>query len=159
MENYLVLPFWLAQQHLAVALENVVRVLPALQWVPLPGAPDSVRGVVNVQGKILPVIDLARRFDWPSPPLLLWQPFIWLKTSSRELLLPVERVESAASCEARNFSPAPHPDVPSKLLKGVVRTAEGLLLIQDVEQLLSEVDDVHLSAALADDRGAADDSP
>lgn len=154
MESYLVLPFWLAEQHLAVSLEQVVRVLPALLCTPLPGAPATVLGVVNVQGQILPVVDLARRFDWPSPPLLLWQPFIWLKTSSRELLLPVDRVESASSYAIQDFAPAPHPRVPSRLLEGVLRTEKGLLLIQDVEQVLSDADEEQLSAALLDSREA-----
>ncbi|HLD67021.1 MAG TPA: chemotaxis protein CheW [Pseudomonas sp.] len=150
------LPFWLAEQHLAVSLAHVVRVLPALLCSPLPGAPATVLGVVNVQGRILPVVDLARRFDWPSPPLLLWQPFIWLKTTNRDLLLPVDRVESASRYAIQDFAPAPHPSVPSRLLKGVLRTEEGLLLIQDVEQVLSDADDEQLDAALLDSRGATD---
>lgn len=149
MDRYLVLPFWLAGQHLAVALETVVRVLPALICTPLPGAPDTVCGLVNVRGQILPVVDLAQRFAWPSAPPALWQPFLWLKTQSRELLVPVEAVETVSSCAAQDFAPAPHPRVPSTLLKGVVRTAEGMLLIQDVEQVLSDADEERLAAALA----------
>jgi len=149
MDRYLVLPFWLAGQHFAVALESVVRVLPALLSTPLPGAPTTVCGLVNVQGNILPVIDLAQRFGWASAPLALWQPFIWLKTSKRELLLPVEAVAAVLSCAAADFTPAPDPHVPSSLLHGVLRTAEGMLLIQNVEQLLSARDETYLAAALA----------
>ncbi|MCY1275310.1 CheW-like domain protein [compost metagenome] len=154
MDRYFVLPFWLAGQHLAVSLDSVVRVLPALLWTPLPGAPDTVFGLVNVRGQVLPVVDLARRFAWPSATPTLWQPFLWLKTQQRELLVPVEAVEAAASCAAEDFSPAPHPQVPSALLKGVVRTAEGLLLIQDVEQVLSDADEERLAEALVLARGA-----
>ena len=156
MENYLVLPFWLAGQHLAVALDSVVRVLPALLCTPLPGAPPGIRGLVNVQGRILPVIDLAHRFGWLSPPLLLWQPFIWLKTTQRDLLLPVERVESALRCAAEDVVPANRPQVPSSMLSGVLRTASGLLLIQDVEQLLSATDETGLQAALQAQVGGTD---
>jgi purine-binding chemotaxis protein CheW len=153
MDRYLVLPFWLAGQRFAVALENVVRVLPALLSTPLPGAPATISGLVNVQGSILPVVDLARHFEWPSAPLALWQPFIWLKTSKRELLLPVETVAAVLSYAAADFSPAPDPHVPSKVLCGVLRTAEGMLLIQDVEQLLSDEDEISLAEALAQQAG------
>ena len=154
MDRYFVLPFWLAGQHLAVSLDSVVRVLPALAWTPLPGAPDTVTGLVNVRGQVLPVVDLARRFSWPSAAPALWQPFLWLKTRQRELVVPVEAVEAATSCADEDFSPAPHPQVPSAILKGVVRTAEGLLLIQDVEQVLSDADEERLTAALAQARSA-----
>ena len=149
MDRYLVLPFWLAGQHLAVALDTVVRVLPALICTPLPGAPNTVLGLVNVHGRLLPVVNLAQRFAWPAAPTTLWQPFLWLKTQRRELLIPVESVETVQSCAAQDFAPAPHPQVPSSFLKGVMRTAEGLLLIQDVEQVLSDADEEHLAAALA----------
>ena len=156
MDRYLMLPFWLAGQHLAVALEQVVRVLPALQSTPLPGAPEAICGLVNVRGKLLPVVDLARRFGWAAPVLGLWQPFIWLRSSKRDLLLPVERVEAVSACAAEDLTPAPDPRVPSSLLRGVVRSAEGLLLIQDVEQLLSEADEGRLSELLADGEGTLD---
>lgn len=150
MDRFLVLPFWLAGQHLAVPLDSVVRVLPALAYTPLPGAPDTVFGLVNVRGQLLPVVDLALRFAWPAALLSsLWQPFLWLKTQQRELLVPVEAVEAAVSCSIADFSAASRPDVPSAILKGVVRTGDGLLLIQDVEQVLSDADEQRLAAALA----------
>ncbi len=155
MDRYLVLPFWLANQHLAVALEQVVRVLPALQSTPLPGAPETICGLVNVRGRLLPVVDLARRFGWPSPAPALWQPFLWLRSSARDLLLPVERVEPASACAAADFTPAPDPRVPSTLLRGVVRSDQGLLLIQDVEQLLSAADEARLDELLADGEAVA----
>jgi purine-binding chemotaxis protein CheW len=149
MDRYQVLPFWLAEQPFAVALEQVVRVLPALQSTPLPGAPETICGLVNVRGRLLPVVDLARRFGWSMPALGLWQPFIWLRTSQRELLLPVQRVAPASSYLAADFTRTPDPRVPSNLLLGAVRSAEGLVLIQDVEQLLSEADEARLSELLA----------
>lgn len=156
MDRYVMLPFWLAEQRLAVTLDQVVRVLPALQVTPLPGAPEAVCGLVNVHGKLLPVVDLALRFGWVPPVPGLWQPFIWLRSSTRELLLPVTRVESVCSAVAEDFIPAPDPRVPSSLLRGVLRTDEGLLLIQDVEQLLSDSDEVQLAALLTDDGRLAD---
>lgn len=156
MDRYVMLPFWLAEQRLAVTLDQVVRVLPALQVSPLPGAPEAVCGLVNVRGKLLPVVDLARRFGWATPVPGLWQPFIWLRSSVRELLLPVARVESVCSAAAEDFIPAPDPRVPSSLLRGALRTDQGLLLIQDVEQMLSAGDELQLAALLSDDGRLAD---
>ncbi|QLC72326.1 purine-binding chemotaxis protein CheW [Pseudomonas sp. LPB0260] len=156
MDRYLVLPFWLSGQHLAVALDQVVRVLPALQSTPLPGAPETICGLANVRGKLLPVVDLARRFGWKTPELTLWQPFIWLTSSTRELLLPVDQVEAVLACSAEDFTATPDPRVPSSLLRGVVRSSDGLLLIQDVELLLSDADEQRLDALLATQEGRLD---
>ena len=159
MQASSVLTFTIAGQQLAVPLEHVLKVLPALLSTPLPGAPDTVSGLVNVHGQLIPVVDLARRFGWTSPERSLWQPFIWLKTSRRELLLAVEWVEAVRSYVAGDFSVAPDPIVPSDLLCGVVRTADGMLLIQDVEKLLSSSDEQCLALALAQHHGAFSENP
>lgn len=156
METFSVLPFTLSGHQLAVPVQDVLKVLPALLSTPLPGAPDTVRGLVNVRGQLLPVIDLACRFGWDSPQRALWQPFVWLKSSRRELLLAVQTVEPVRSYQAADFSPAPDPTVPSEMLRGVVRTADGMLLIQDVEKVLSAADEECLAVALAEHGGTLD---
>jgi purine-binding chemotaxis protein CheW len=102
------------------------------------------------------VVDLARRFGWKTPELTLWQPFIWLTSSTRELLLPVDQVEAVLTCSAEDFTATPDPRVPSSLLRGVVRSSDGLLLIQDVELLLSDADEQRLDALLAAQEGRLD---
>lgn len=148
MDRFSVLPFRLAGQQLAVPLDNVIRVIPALKCTPLPGAPQTVLGLVNLRGQMVPVIDLARCFAWPTPPLTLWQPFLWLRSRQRDLLAPVEAVETASECSAEHLFAADRPQVPSARLRGVLRTDEGMMLIQDVEQLLSDAEERQLQLAL-----------
>ncbi|QVM87460.1 chemotaxis protein CheW [Pseudomonas lalucatii] len=157
MDRQLVLPFGLSDQRLAIALEQVVRVLPALRVTPCL-EPPSILGLANIRGQLLPVVDLARRFGWVATAPSLWQPFIWLTSSTRELLLPVARVETASIYAAEDFTAAPDPRVPSTLLRGVVRSGDGLLLIQDVEQLLSDEDEGRLDALLTARAGGLDDA-
>lgn len=152
MDRFSVLPFRLAGQRLAIPLEKVIRVIPALKCTPLPGAPQTILGLVNLRGQIVPVVDLGRRFAWSSGSLALWQPFIWLHGRSRELLVPVEAVEPVTQCQIADLVEADGPRVPSELIRGVVRTEEGMLLIQDVEQLLSDTEEAELQRAL-DARG------
>ncbi|WP_275589439.1 chemotaxis protein CheW [Pseudomonas sp. KSR10] len=158
MEGLSVLPFTIGNLQCAVPLENVVKVLPALLNTPLPGAPESVCGLVNLRGQVLPVIDLSGRFGLHPAQQSLWQPLIWLKTSRRELLLSAESVAVVLACEPESFFPAPDPRVPSNLLHGVVRSATGMLLIQDVEQLLSAADEQRLAEAMAQATEAGNES-
>lgn len=157
MDRFSVLPFRLAGQQLAVPLENVIRVIPALKCNPLPGAPQTVLGLVNLRGQVVPVIDLARCFAWPTPALDLWQPFLWLRSRHRELLVPVEAVETASEYAAEHLFAAAQPQVPSQRIRGVLRTDEGMLLIQDVEQLLSDTEERQLQQALELAEGDDDD--
>ncbi|MFI8743813.1 chemotaxis protein CheW [Pseudomonas sp. NPDC077186] len=158
MDRFSVLPFRLAGQQLAVPLENVIRVIPALKCTPLPGAPQTVLGLVNLRGQMVPVIDLARCFSWPSSPLALWQPFLWLRSHQRDLLAPVDAVETACECMVEHLFEADRPQVPSQRIRGVLRTDEGMLLIQDVEQLLSDAEEQQLQRALETVESGDDDA-
>ncbi len=56
MNSYLL--FTLAKRRFAVPLESVERVVHMVEITPLPDARDPIRGVVNVQGEAVPVVDL-----------------------------------------------------------------------------------------------------
>ncbi len=148
MEQLHLLPFRLGLHHLAVPVAEVVRVLPALLWTELPGCPLSVDGVVNVRGRLLAQVDLARCFGWPSPQLQLWRPLIWLKLRDRHIVIPVDQVYSVMSCDPQQLMTSTDPQINSNQLKGVIQTDNGIWLIQDIEQLLSESDELLLQQAL-----------
>lgn len=148
MEQIHLLPFRLGQHRLAIPVTEVVRVLPALLWTELPGCPLSVNGIVNVKGMLLAQIDLARCFGWPSVSLHLWRPLIWLKLRDRHIVIPVDQVDSVMSFDPQQLMPNTDPQINSNQLKGVVHTDQGILLIQDIEQLLSESDELLLQQAL-----------
>lgn len=58
-----VLEFKLGTEHYAVQTEHVGEVYPLKDLTPLPGTPPFVRGIVNLRGRIVPVLDLKRLFD------------------------------------------------------------------------------------------------
>ena len=60
-EQYLT--FTLAGEDYGVNILNVEEIRGLDTWTRIPNAPDFVRGVVNIRGSIVPVIDLRERFD------------------------------------------------------------------------------------------------
>jgi len=145
-----VLPFHLAAQQFAVPLDNVVRVIPMLLPTQLPGAPVNIAGVVSVHGQVLPVVDLAHTCRQPELKIELWTPMIWLRTSQRELLIPVSSVGDILQVEPEQFIEGSHASINSSMLSGVLSKADELLIIMDIEALLSAEDDAQLHLALAD---------
>jgi purine-binding chemotaxis protein CheW len=60
------LEFTLAHERYAVELAHVGEVFPLKELTPLPSAPPFLLGIVNVRGRILPVLDLKKFFDLPD---------------------------------------------------------------------------------------------
>jgi purine-binding chemotaxis protein CheW len=63
------LEFRLAQEQYAMETRHVDQVVPLRDITPLPGTPAFLLGIVNVRGRILPVIDIRRFFDLPDQGL------------------------------------------------------------------------------------------
>ena len=129
--------FSLDDRRYALELDDVRKVLRAVAVSPLPDAPEVVLGLINVRGRILPVIDLRRRLGLPASHMGLENPLLWVLAAGRELLLPVDRVEGVKEFDDKDvLAPALIPE-PSPLVKALARLPDGILLIQDLAALLS----------------------
>lgn len=60
----------------ALPLPQVERIVNVVEITPLPKAPEAVIGVVNVQGRIIPVVDIRKRFRLPKREMNLNNKFI-----------------------------------------------------------------------------------
>lgn len=141
--------FTLEQQPCALHLEVVEKAVRAVEISPLPRAPSIVDGVVNVRGRILPVINLRRRFGLPQRALGTTDQFIIARSARRTVCLLVDDI-SAVSEYPDHFVSAPETILPGlQHLAGVVKLEDGLLLIHDLDSFLSADDEVRLTQALA----------
>jgi purine-binding chemotaxis protein CheW len=142
---------------LAVPVSVVRRVVLAVEPRPLPGAPPGVRGFVDVAGNALPLYDLRQRFGLPARRLAVSDHFLVVTTGRREVVLWVDAVDGARSVTADAVRPAPDlgTGVAAGDVVGVLALAEGLVLIQDVERLLTAAEEAQVTAALRAAAGLA----
>jgi purine-binding chemotaxis protein CheW len=63
---YHLVTFRLGNEEYGVDIKRVQEIIRATDVTPVPGAPRHVRGVINLRGKIIPVVDLRRRFGLPA---------------------------------------------------------------------------------------------
>jgi len=92
-QNYIVV-FALEEPRYALLLSAVERVVRAVEITPLPKAPEIVLGIINAQGRIIPVIDVRQRFRMPTREMKLDDRLIIARTSRRQVALVVDSVTS-----------------------------------------------------------------
>ena len=63
------LSFFVADEEYAIGILKVKEILQVEAITKVPGAPPSIRGVTNVRGSVVPVVDLAVRFSLPETPV------------------------------------------------------------------------------------------
>lgn len=132
-----VLEFRLAQETYAVENSFVSEVYPLKELTPLPCTPPFVRGIVNVRGRILPVLDLKKLFDLPEQGLTDLHRIILVRGYDLELGLLADVVTGVRLLPAANLQ-ASLPTltgIRSDYLKGV--TAERLVVL-DLARILAD---------------------
>lgn len=129
--------FTIEGQRYGIALEAAERVVMMVEITPLPGVPCFVRGVINVQGEIVPVLDLRRRFDLPEHTPDPDDRLIIAGFSGRLYALIADTVQELYECPDAELTAGDRIVPASPFLSGIARLPDGLILIQNLESLLS----------------------
>jgi purine-binding chemotaxis protein CheW len=147
MDNQLVV-FTLGEQRYALHLAAVDRVVRVVEINPLPQAPEIVAGVVNVQGHIVPIINVCRRFHLPEREIALTDQLIVAHTARRPVGLIVDAVIDVIEHPEQGIVSAQSilPDL--EYVEGVVKLQNGLVLIHDLDKFLSLEEETSLTQAM-----------
>ena len=121
----------------ALPLATVDRFVRAVHVTPMPRAPGIVLGAIDVQGRVLPVFNIRRRFGLPERAIDPADHFLIAHTARRTVVLVIDAAQgvferpATAVTEAANIA----PDV--EHIRGVIQLDDGLVLIHDLEHFLS----------------------
>ena len=108
-----------------------------VEITPLPKAPEIVIGIVNIQGRIIPVVDIRKRFRLPKREMNLNDKIILSQTSKRSVGIMVDSVVNVIEY------PKQEVIIPEKILpgieyiEGVAKLEGGLTLIHNIDSFLS----------------------
>jgi purine-binding chemotaxis protein CheW len=129
----------------AISLSAVSRVIRAVEITPLPKAPSIVLGVINLGGRIIPVVNIRKRFLLPERELELTDQLIVACASrsdgeadrGRLLALMVDEVVGVRDLSPQETVAAETILSGLEHLEGVAKTDQGLVLIHDIGTFLS----------------------
>lgn len=142
------LVFELDSLRLGLPLAAVERVEHACEVTPLPGAPAPVPGVINLQGRIAAVVDLRRRLGLVPRAVIPSDAFIVLQLPRHLFALIADEVEGVHEVDREDVVPADSLVGGLAKVQGLVKTPQGLLLIENPQQFLDVQDMRALDDAL-----------
>ncbi len=121
----------------AVHLSAVGRIVSVVEITPLPGAPEIVLGVINVAGKIIPVLDVRSRFRLAKRETNLSDQLIIANALKRSVALIVDSVTGVIERSVTEVTAAEDVLPNTEYVEGVLRLEEGIVLIHDLDKFLS----------------------
>jgi len=147
-------PFTLDNWHYAMPLPVVERVVRMVEITPLPHAPEIVIGVVNLQGRIIPVLNIRKRFHLPERRPGVSDQLLVARTAKRTVALVVDAVSGVVDHPVQEAI-TPETIVPGlEYVAGVIKLADGMLFIHDLDEFLSLEEEKALEAAIITEDGA-----
>lgn len=135
-------------QTYALHLEAVDRILRMAAITPLPGAPDAVEGIINIQGEVLAIVSIRRRLGLPHRNVAAADSMVVAHTRTRRIAIIAESVLGVAECGADAVVGCADIGRGIRHIEGVVKTSDGLVLIQDLDRFFSVEEELSLDLAL-----------
>jgi len=147
MAEYAILYF--DELRVALPLSFVERVVRAVYLTPLPGAPEIVLGVVNLAGRIIPAVNMRRRFRLPEREIALTDQLVIAHTARRSVALVTDTVDGISEYAEPDIVDAETILPGLEYIEGVVKLGDGLVLIHNLDRFLSLEEAVSLDRAMA----------
>jgi purine-binding chemotaxis protein CheW len=146
--------FSLDDQRYALALARVQRAVRVVGITPLPKAPPIVLGIIDLGGVVIPVIDIRQRFNHPPRDVRLSDHLIVATTGKRTVALLVDETKGVIEASPESFAPAGEILPGLELVDGAMKLENGLILIHDLERLLSLEEETAIDRALSASSGS-----
>ena len=132
--------FQIGEQFLGV---DIMAIREIRAWSPstlLPHVPDYVRGVINLRGNVLPVIDLAARLGWGLTEPTGRHVIIVVRIAEQLHGLIVDAVNDIVTVndEAMQAPPSLSTDSASAFLKGLVAVEDRMVMVLSLDNLAAE---------------------
>lgn len=144
--------FRLDELRIALTLTAVVRVVRAVHVTPLPQAPETVLGLINVQGRVVPMFDIRSRFGLRCRDTATSDQILIARTRRRQIGIIVDLVDGTLSVAQAAIATGDTIVPGMRQIGGVLALPDGLLIIHDLDEFLSLDEERELDAALERNR-------
>lgn len=135
--QYLV--FQVAAREYALPIENIVEVLRMVALAPLAHSPAWLSGVVNLRGRVIPVIDLRILLGLPAQAIGLTTPLIIISTQTLVAGLIADSASEVLGVAPEQIEPPSGLGGDGHLLSGIARVGARLVFVLDSARLAPEL--------------------
>lgn len=131
--------FNLDNEKYAVDINNVEEIIRYTEVTPVPRASDFVEGIINIRGKVIPVVDLKKKLGLGAITSTANVRIIITLINNKKIGFMVDSVNEVIRIDDSVIDEAPSVsiNVDSSYIKGVAKTDKGLVIILDVIRVFS----------------------
>ena len=141
------LTFFLENEEYGLEILKVVEINGMMDITPIPGTPQYIRGVINLRGKIIPVIDLRLKFNMKAAEQTEETVIIVVQAQGIEIGAVVDKVSEVIDIAANDIEDAPSfgTEVNTDYIIGIGKSEGRVKLLLDIDKVITTQDltDIH----------------
>ena len=120
--------FMLAQEHYGIDIMAVEEIIRMVDITPVPRAPAFVEGIINMRGRVIPIVDLRKKLNVRVSENNESTRIVVVCIQNRRIGLIVDKVEEVIRIEV---------DAIDNYINGVARTSKCMVIILDIFKVFS----------------------
>ena len=139
--------FRIGEEEFGVDILRVQEIIRIMEITRVPKAPDFVEGVINLRGKVIPIIDLRKRFGLEVKEHDKHTRIIVIEMNNMIVGFVVDAVSEVLRIPADTVEPPPPAvmgGIDSEYISGVGKLEDRLLILLDLDKLLSQEEQAEL---------------
>ena len=138
-----ILRFWLGNENYSTNITEVERIWGYVEPTVLPEAPGFVRGVIDYEESILPIISLSSRFKLGEEKISETTKIIVVKRKEKKFGVIVDNVYEVTDINKEDIEEAPEitNTVERKYISGLVKLDNHIVILLDLDRILSSEDE------------------
>ncbi len=139
VETHEYLGFLLGNEEYAIDILRVKEIRGYTEPTTIADAPPFVKGVINLRGNIVPIVDLRMRFGLENITYTPFTVVIVLNVMARTLGIVVDNVSDVFRLGAQDIRPAPDFSgiFHSRYIQGLANVGDKMLIVTDIEALMA----------------------
>jgi purine-binding chemotaxis protein CheW len=143
------LTFFLSGEEYGIEILSVHEIIGMLPITSVPGTPGYICGIVNLRGKIIPIVDLRRKFGMESKEQTTETCIIVVHVQGVEVGIVVDRVSEVLSIDEGDIEPPPSfgKDVNTDFILGIGKSLSKVKILLNIDRVLSADQIVQLQKA------------
>ncbi|MTI48582.1 chemotaxis protein CheW [Sporosalibacterium faouarense] len=132
--------FKLGNEEYGIDIMNVREIVPHQESIKVPNAPKFVSGIINFRGKVIPIVDLKKRFDLLEKEIDGNTRIIVINLDDRQIGFIVDEASQTIRLEDKDVDPAPDivSSIERRYITGVGKKEDRLIILIDLEKVLTE---------------------
>lgn len=141
--------FRLAQEEYGIEITKVQEIILMGEITRVPQTPDYIKGLINLRNTVIPIVDLRLRFGLEQEPAGDETRIMVVNVQGKTIGIIVDAVSEVLRISPEQIAPPP-PTVAGlgrEYLTGLVKFEKRLLIMLDIDKILSESEVAQVSAA------------